>query len=255
LQQAKFNVKLFLRIRRMSIKILSNVQYESHDHFAKQNLNKEKQITFKANLSKVITKSTHNAVFKTSLQDEFIQGAKKEIAKSLSGEFANNTKNKIGRFLKSIKDSIGAVFKKQHKDIELSAEEKALVVFNKGPRNVNTNADKNKHIARNDAAYKAGEISKQEHDTTERKIIRYYEQAKKLPSKFSSTAIERNNPGFKGGESEFSGPPPGHSATVVQQAIHQAQQSMQGHMNSMSMQELILYKEFIEKKNKLRRGR
>ena len=239
----------------MNIVAITNAPKPKNNPANKRILFNKNQLSFGVNYLKFaddISDSATTILKKTNFEPLNIkQSAKKKADisdfKKIVGEF----KTKIKKSAKGFGESIKTFVHKQKDDTELSIEEEALAVFNKGPRDVNASKGQDKAINEIQKDFEAGNISSQEKNRRIAIINGYYDKAKKLPQEVSSTQIIKNQPKFSGSQSEFQGPPPGHSARMAQS--QSAQQCMQSHMNGMSPQEFIIYKEFIEKNKKGRR--
>lgn len=258
----------------MNISEVSGVKSKNTSGFVKQNpLKQQNQLFFGANISKIVTESADEVMVgikklvpnsmdeitqgikkkltPDSIQDVF-QGAKKKMATNTGEGEVLSIGQKIKKVAQKIKESISDVFKKRSKDAELPKNEQPLVVFNKGPRNVNVMQGQDKAIKEINADFDAGKISKYEKNNRIREVNNYFENTKKLPKEVSSKNIIQEQPKFRGAQQQVSSPPPGHNAGLSQSS-QSPQQGMQSHMNGMTQQEFIIYKEFIEKKKRFGR--
>ena len=258
----------------MSISVVLGFKSKNISGFVKQNpLKQQNQLYFGANISKIVTESADEVMVGIkklapdsideitqgvkkkltldSIQDVF-QGAKKKPAINMGEDEVLSIRQKIKKVAQKIKESISDVFKKRSKDVELPTNEQPLVVFNKGPRNVNVMQGQDKAIKEINADFEAGKISEYEKNNRIREVNNYFENAKKSPKEVSSKKIIQEQPKFRSASQQVLSPPPGHSAGLSQ-ASQPAQQSMQSHMNGMTQQEFIIYKEFIEKKKRFGR--
>lgn len=240
----------------MKINAIRSIKNSTNTKTNKKNLLKNQNlINFNGNLLKIVNQFANGLT----------QGIDKELSSNQLGENALKIKHKtninisknqfenmqLKKMIDQIKTSIQNIFKKHSNNSEFKPEEKPLVVWaNKGPRDVNVSEGQRNAIAKQKELLDNGKITKDKYNSRKQAIDSYFTEAKKLPLDVSSSDIINNQPTFNGSAPQEAGPPPGHNARLAGATSPTPQQSMQYNMGHMTTEQLIIYKEFIEKRKK-----
>ena len=241
----------------MKINATRSIKNSTNTKTNKKTLPKNQNlINFNGNLLKIVNR----------FANELTQGIDKKLSSNQLGETALKIKHKTNidisknqfenmqlktkTMVNQIKNSIQNTFKKHSNNSEFSPEEKPLVAWiHKGPRDVSVSNGQRAAIAEQQALLESGKITQSEYNSRVHTIDSYFTKAKDLPSDVSSSDIIKNQPVFHGSAPQEAAPPPGHNARLAG-AASTPQQSMQYNMGHLTTEQLIIYKEFIEKRKK-----